>query len=180
MTFNDYGESVSAMWDAMRGLEPNEFGRFTSHVAREITVCMNEVGISPSTDRATLELVLPMPFATAMAVAHVPDAAALPMLPEPFATFLRESAAACRRISASEDSGYALPIALGSQAATAVQSFRNLPPSELEGIDERMYLTWSIYRSYVEVLLQQDPLHPETERAALAIFQSGMRMAGLA
>jgi len=180
MTVNGYGDSVSAMWVAMRSLEPGEFGRFTSHVAREITDCIDEVGISPSTDRETLELVLPMPFATAMAVAHVPDAAALPMPPEPFAAFLRKGAAACRRIATSDDPGYALPIALGSQAAMAVQSIRNLPPSELEGIDQRLYLTWSIYRSYVEVLLEEDPLRPETDRAALAIFQSGMRVAGLA
>jgi hypothetical protein len=180
MSLDGYMDELSAMWDAMRGLEPGEFGRFTGHVAREITVCMDEVGISPNTDRETLEVVLPMPFATAMAVAHVPDGAALPMPPEPSATFLRKAAAACRRVATSEDSGYALPIALGNQAATAVQSLRDLPPSELEGVDERLYLTWSIYRSYLEVLLEEDPLPPETERAALAIFQSGLRVAGLA
>ncbi len=179
MSVNGYGDTVSAMWDAMRGLEPAEFARFISHVAREIAICMNEVGISPNTEREVLEGVLPMPFATAMAAAHVPDAAALPIPPEPFAGFLRAAAAACRRVARGEDSGYALPIALGSRAATAVQSLRDLPRTELDGIDEQMYLTWAIYRSYLEVLLETDPLSPETESTALALFQSGMRASGV-
>lgn len=180
MSIDDYGDLLTAMWDVMRGLEPAEFSRFTAHVAREIAVCMDEVGISPSTDRETLQLMLPMPFATAMADARVPDPAALAMPPEPFATFLRLAATACRRVATSDDSGYALPIALGSQAATAVQSLRGLPASELEGIDERAYLLWAIYRSYLEILLDEDPLAAEVERTALALFQSGMRAAGVA
>jgi hypothetical protein len=155
------------MWHAMRDLQPLEFARFTGHVAREITACIDELAVSTRSGRETLELVLPMPFAMAMAVAHVPDAAALPMPPEPIATFLADAAAACRRVARDDDASAALSIALGTQAATAV----------LEGVDDRAYVTWAIYRSYVEVLLQTDPLPPEIERAALAIFQSGVRIA---
>jgi hypothetical protein len=165
---DDYAACIMAMWKSMQGLAPAEFARFTSLVARQISECIDDCDISTATDRDTLLFMLPMPFAIAMADAHVPGGSDLPMLPEPAASLCRDAAAACNRLAA-PDAGAELPIALGSQAATAV----------LEGVDESAYMRWAIYRSYLEVLLNADPLPPETERAALAMFQSGLRVSGV-
>jgi hypothetical protein len=181
MSLDGYANTLSAMWDAMRVLEPGEFMRFTGHAAGEITACVDQVPITENTDDDTLRLILPMPFAEAMAVAHTQDRPAGVELPQPIAGFLEEAAAACRRVAARDAAGtFAFPIGLGDKAAAAVKSLLSLPPSESRGIDVRAYLIWSIYRSYVEVVLDSDPLPPETERAALALFQSGQRIAGVA
>jgi hypothetical protein len=38
--------SVSAMWEAMRVLQPGEFMRFTGHAAGEIVACVDQVPIT--------------------------------------------------------------------------------------------------------------------------------------
>ncbi len=167
MSLSEYTDKVSAMWSAMRTLQPAEFGRFTGLAAREISVCVDEAGISPGSNRVELELLLPLPFVAAMAAAPDSRLAKMPLPPEPFAGFLRDGAAACQRLAASSNSGASLPLALGEQAARAV----------LEGVDDPAYLTWAIYRAYLEVLLEVDPLPGDTERASLELFQSGLRTA---
>ncbi len=83
MSLSEYTCTVSAMWSTMGGLEPAEFGRFTGLAANEITVCVDATGVSPGSDRMELELVLPMPFAAAMAAAPDPRLAAMPLLRGP-------------------------------------------------------------------------------------------------
>jgi hypothetical protein len=172
--------SVSLMWEAMQRLHPGEVMRFTGNAAREITACVDEVPITPHTDDETLQLILPMPFAEAMAGASTEDHADLNGLPREIVAFLEATAEGCRRVAARDAAGtYAFPVALGKQATVAIRSLLELPADELAGLDIRRYTIWSIYRSYIEVLLGSDPLPPEMERAALAVFESGQRIAGV-
>jgi hypothetical protein len=163
-----YFGAVSEMWHVMSSLTTAGFGRFTGLVAREIVSCVAEVGVSPQTDRDTLELVLPMPFAIAMANASDPEHADTTIPPGAAATFMNDAATACRMMSNGGEVG--LSLAIGRQAALAV----------LEGVDDLRYIHWAIYRSYVEVLLGQDPLDSETEAVALSLFQSALRVSGAA
>ncbi len=169
---NQYGGSNAAadMWKTMANLHPMEFVRFTGLVANEIATCVSQIGISTSSDSETLAFVLSQVFANAMARSKDPRAASQELPADPHATLLRDVASAGRRIAAPESDGAEFSFKIGPHAANAV----------LEGVDEIDYIGWSIYRSYLEVLRDNDPLPPTTESAAIDLFQSGLRISGWA
>ncbi len=162
-------DPIERMWSAMATLQPSEFMRFTGIVAGGIASMVEALDISPDTDEESLVTVIPMNFALAMAEASMPDGESQPMPPEPFANFLHQAALACRELAAPGADGMELPLRLGSQGAAAV----------VEGVHDVDYVRWSIYRTYIEVLLDLDPLPPKTETCAIQLFQSGLRHCGI-
>ncbi len=165
-----YADAVKTMWTTMATMHPAEFMGFTANAAHQIASVVENFDIDTDSDFDQLAVLLPMTFAFAMARAADPMAKSRELPPEPARSFLRSGATACRRIAAPDSDGADFAFKIGPHAAHSV----------LEGVDDVDYIRWSIYRSYLELILGKDPLPAETESSAIALFQSGLRISGWA